>query len=72
MTDYPTLTLVGRAIACLQDAEQTAVASDLAAPLATLLEHSPSQAFGLRESALAILDHEHTRVTADPRDKGKP
>ena len=66
MTNHATIRLVDQARRCLLDPEQTAVEPTLAEPLRTLLDNVPSETGGAREVAIALLDHEHTRITAPP------
>jgi hypothetical protein len=65
--------IVKAAIGCLRDPEQTAVAPQVAGSLATLLTSlddlavlDHSKVPGLRNTAVMIVDHEHSRVTAPP------
>lgn len=62
--------IVKAAVACLRDPDQTAVAENVAGPLATLLASlddlavlDHSKVPGLRMTAVMIVDHEHTRQT---------
>lgn len=70
MTTLSTADLLARASAALLDPEQTAAAPAVADALAALLRSlSPLQntAATGRAAAVAVLDHEHTRQTAEPK-----
>ena len=65
-----TTDLADRAVLCLRDPEQTAVAPEVVEPLIELLiagtANSGNPTSGARDVALMVLQHEHDRITAEP------